>query len=271
MKRNILILFLIPIFAFVSCKKEDPIIKENQGILLLKQIKYSDELSYEFEYNAANLLAARKSKFFYVRYSYNSSNLLLNMDTYEDQRIFSSLWETVQEAHNRKEWVNPSNTERSWHTYFEFDDYGYAIKQVKTRVTDEHGFIATYHYSENNRIGEIKYYYQDKLSNIHAYEYDNNGNLTKHTHYYVDDNGEKKLATTREFEFDNYHNPYYAFRKLINPGLNTNPNNVIKEKYTIHFEVDEMVEEIQEFEYFYEYNEQGYPILKDGYIEYIYK
>lgn len=45
------------------------------------------------------------------------------------------------------------------------------------------------------------------------------------------------------------------------PGKYTNPNNIIKETYTIYFEVDQFVEKVQEIKYTYEYNRKGYPVV----------
>ena len=54
------------------------------------------------------------------------------------------------------------------------------------------------------------------------------------------------------------------------PGENTNPNNIIKETYTIHFEVDKFIEKVQVKENHYEYNGKGYPVSMNNEIKFTY-
>ena len=79
------------------------------------------------------------------------------------------------------------------------------------------------------------------------------------------------LSTTTEYEYDEMHNPWKSFRRLLTPGIYTNPNNITKETYTLHFEVDPWIENIQVKEYSYEYNEKGYPVKVNGLTQYVYK
>ena len=79
-----------------------------------------------------------------------------------------------------------------------------------------------------------------------------------------------ELSTTTEYKYDIMHNPYQAFRRLITPGIYTNQNNIVKETYTIHFEVDASIEKVQITENSYEYNDMGYPIKKNEVTEYLY-
>jgi hypothetical protein len=58
---------------------------------------------------------------------------------------------------------------------------------------------------------------------------------------------------------------------LLIPGLYTNTNNIIKEVYTLYSDVDGSVENVMVWESSYEYNEMGYPVRKNGELEYIYK
>ena len=83
--------------------------------------------------------------------------------------------------------------------------------------------------------------------------------------------GIAELWTTTEYEYDSMHNPYQAFKPLMSPGKFTNPNNIIKETYTIHFEVDQWTQKVQVNNNSYEYNDKGYPIKVNGDAEYVYK
>ena len=80
-----------------------------------------------------------------------------------------------------------------------------------------------------------------------------------------------ELTTTTEYEYDNMHNPYQSFKRLITPGIYTNQNNIVKETYTLHFEIDQFTEKVQITENLYEYNDMGYPVMVNGLKEYVYR
>ena len=54
------------------------------------------------------------------------------------------------------------------------------------------------------------------------------------------------------------------------PGIYTNENNIVKETLTL-MDNTPGVDSIQVTESTYEYNDQGYPVTKDGFIRYEYK
>jgi len=73
------------------------------------------------------------------------------------------------------------------------------------------------------------------------------------------------LMVKTEYEFDDKNNPYIAFQRLLRPGEYTNKNNIVRRVQTLYFDAP-MVEKIQETNYTYEYNSEGYPIKKNGSI-----
>ena len=124
---------------------------------------------------------------------------------------------------------------------------------------------------EGEKIIKETGYYNNSLSSYTNYIYDDNGNIIKQLKYFISSSGIAELATTTDYEYDNMHNPFQAFRRLTTPGVFTNPNNITKETYTLNFEVDPSIEKVQITEYSYEYNDQGYPLKVNGLTEYIYK
>jgi len=113
-------------------------------------------------------------------------------------------------------------------------------------------------------------YWENELSHYIDYIYDESGNLINETKYRVLSTGITELLTTTEYEYDNMHNPFLAFKRLMSPSKYTNANNIVKEIYTIHFEVDGITGKVQITENSYEYNDEGYPIKKNE-AEYVYK
>jgi len=267
--KKILLMFLFwPIFF--SCEKDKQLIVENTDIPLINKI-LTDGVTYmEYSYDAANLLIEEKSKFHYTKHNYNDKNLLTTSDFYVDPAIFSSDSRVVEASMNRKEWVNPDNTAKSLTQTFEYNGDGQLARKTYTRPT-----VNDSEYSEftfvNDRISRQTMYWQNAMSFYINYIYDEKGNLTKESKYHVSSTGIAELWTTTVYEYDNMHNPFQAFKRLMSPSKFTNPNNITKETYTIYFEVDQWIQKVQITNKKYEYNDNGYPIKVNGEVEYVYK
>lgn len=269
--KQVPILFIILIsLLIVSCEKDHQLVVENEDMELIGKILLNGELYQEYNYNNQNLITEEKSKFFYTGHSYNDDNQLVRSEFYLDPGMFSSCWEIAQAAMNRTEWVNPSNSMKSLTQEFEYDKKNHLIKKIYIRpsVTDSEYSTFTY---ENDRISRQSMYWQNQISGYIDYFYDSSGNLIKEEKYGIGEDGSPELWTTTEYEFDNMNNPCFAFRRLLTPGKYTNPNNIVKETYTIHFEVNASIEKIQVSETSYEYNDKGYPVKVNGEVEYVYK
>jgi hypothetical protein len=91
---------------------------------------------------------------------------------------------------------------------------------------------------ENDRISRQTTYWKNEISGYIDYFYDEKGNLIKEIRYLVPSTGIAELSISTEYEYDKMLNPYQSFKRLMTSGINTNQNNIIKEIYTIHFEVD---------------------------------
>jgi hypothetical protein len=268
MKKIILIIAIS--LALYSCGKEKKVIVENTGIPLISKVLIYGVSYYEYTYNDANLLSEEKSKFNYTKHNYNEKNLLTTSDYYMDPGMFSSDSRVAEASMNRKEWVNPGNSAKSLTKSSEYND-----KDRLTRVTYNRPSVTGPEYSEfsfeNDRISRQNMYRQNELSHYIDYIYDEKGNLIKETKYRVISAGIAELLTTTEYVFDNMHNPFQAFNRIMTPGKYTNSNNIIKETYTIHFEVDQFTQKVQITNNTYEYNEKGYPVKVNGEAEYAYK
>lgn len=228
------------------------------------------EIYMEYSYNSANLLAEEKSKFHYAEHIYNDINVLVKSDIYWDVSMVSSNSAVDDAVMNRKEWVSPENTPKSISHLLEYNSKGQLIRKKYILPSGENRDIVEFLY-ENGRIVRATGNNNDPLSVYTEYEYDNNGNLIKQSKYIRSSAGIAELRTTTEYEYDNMHNPYQSFKRLMTPGVYTNPNNIIKETYTINFEVDPSIEKVQITENIYEYNDRGYPVKVNGIIEYVYK
>lgn len=269
--KKILVIFSLSLF-FVSCEKDKndkQLFIENTDMPLISKVLIGGETYMEYSYNAANLVTEEKSKFHYAKHTYNDINQLTTSDFYWDMRIASSNSSVLQAAMNRNEWVNPENTPKSISHLLEYDNSKHIVR-VSYNRSDGSKDLVEYLY-ENDRIVRRTGYYNGSISGYIDYFYDDNGNLLKEARYNTSTTGNAELSTTTEYEYDNMHNPYLSFKRLIIPGVNTNPNNITKETYTIHFDVDPSIEKVQIKQNSYEYNNMGYPVKINGSTEYIYK
>jgi len=253
-----------------SCENHKQNIIENSDHDLISKVLYNGEIVKEYSYNESNLITEEKSKFFYTGHSYNNSNQLIKSDFYMDNAIVSSNSFVLQNAMNRKEWVNPSNTDKGFSQIFEYDNENHLAKKIYIRSTGTNTEYSEFTY-ENDRISKKTMYRNHIISGYIDFFYDENGNMTKQDKYLIPPDGSTELSTTTEFEYDNMKNPFQVFKKLLTPGIYTNQNNIVKETYTINFEVDSFVENVQITKNTYEYNNKGYPVRVNGETEYVYK
>jgi hypothetical protein len=267
--KNIALVFVFSLI-FLSCEKDKQIIKENTDIPLLIKVMDNGLLSHEYTYNEANLLSEEKSKFFYTKHNYNDKNLLTTSDFFVDQGIYSSLGTVAEASWKRKEWVSPANTEKSLTQSFDYNGQGLLIRKTYNRLPVNYSEYSEFTF-DNDRISRQTMFWKNELSFYIDYLYDEQGNLIKESKYYVPSIGLDELWTTTEYEYDNMHNPFQAFTRLMSPGKFTNPNNITKETYTVFFEVDQWTQKVSVINNSYEYNDKGYPVKVNGVAEYIYK
>jgi len=267
--KNKLLIFIITLF-FISCERDKELIIENTDIQLISKVLIGNEIYMEYSYNDANLVKEEKSKFHYSKHNYNDINQLIKSDFYWDMRIASSSSSVLEAAMNRKEWVNPDNTPKSISHLLEYDGINHIIRKSFIRPSGDNSDIVEFRY-ENDRIVRSTGYYNNSISGYTDYQYDEYGNVIRQTKYTVLSTGITELTTTTEYEYDSMHNPYQSFKRLVTPGIYTNPNNITKETYTLNFDVDPSIEKVQVTEYKYEYNANGYPIKVNGETEYVYK
>jgi hypothetical protein len=241
--KKIFLFLLICILAW-SCQIEDPLPNTGEK---LSAVYFDGIKFFEFEYNTDGSLAAEKSKFFYHRFNRNLN--IISKEIYSDPRIGSSNSNILQEAWNRFEWVNPQNTELTGTLIFEFD-----INDRLVKSTEITGY-SEYDYDSNDRIKIRRMYHEGKLSGTREYEYDIACNVLVDNHYYVLEDGSKVLSNTTQYEYDNMRNPFFNLKPDRFPVENTNPNNIISEKYTV-FNYPNVGYDIQ---YTYNYNSLGLP------------
>lgn len=271
MKLKIISLSLLFVSIFYSCKKDEQLIIGNNDVPLLSKVIIADQPYHEYLYNDANLISEEKSKFDFTMHQYNDKNQLVTTDYYGDDAILSSSPEVQETVLNRKDWVNPDNSEKGGSVKYEYNNNEQLIKTTFSRPLVSNTEYSEFTYDVDDRISRQTLYWENKISGYIDYLYDGSGNLIKEILYYVPSTGVAEMSTITRYEFDNKQNPYKSFNSLMTPGINTNRNNIIRETYTIHFKVDQGPETVQITETSYAYNDKGYPIRKNGTVGYVYE
>jgi len=267
--KKLALLFIISL-AFISCEKEQYLFSWNKDVPLLRKEVIDGESYMEYSYTAANLISEEKSRFFYTKHTYDDENRLIKSEFYMDPAMFSSSSFVIEEAMKRKEWVNAGNTSKNLTKTYEYKDNGqlYRINFIRPSVNDSEYSEYTW---ENDRISRQSMYRKRLLNGYIDFLYDDRGNLIKATKYYVPASGFPELSTTNEFEYDYMGNPFQSFNGIMTPGKYTNPNNIVKETYTIHFEVGQSVQKVTIRTNSYRYNKDGYPEKVNDEVKYVYE
>ena len=263
--KNYNLFFTIVIIFFCTSCGEEVLNDDPDKLHIVKQVYVEDELLTEYTYTNTGLISEEKSKFHYTKHTYNSENQLIQSDHYWDERIASSSMDVLNQANQRTEWVSPENTERDSYYTFEYHSSGKLKKRTMHRINNGESFYDTFLYNDEDKIERRTSFHENKESVYDDYFYDERGNLEKQQRYFVSEDGTPTLQTTTEFECDEKNNPFLAFHGLMIPGKNTNPNNIVKEIYTIYPEMD-----IQTMEYSYEYDFAGYPVKRSDGTNYVY-
>jgi hypothetical protein len=207
----------------------------------------------KYSYDSAGNMITDESKYYYIQYNYNKKNQLISIYDYRDEGDLSSNIQVVEAYEKRTTWVNPQNKRTHYTTTYEYDEKGQMSKS-----NNDYGYL-TYEYDDHNRINKETYFdIFGKRSAIYINSYDKNNNLINRKEYRVIAAEKNSLVHETKFEFDNKNNPFKGSKNSLIPGIDTNPNNIVKYNWISVIEIS------------YVYNEFGYPIKKDD-IEFVYK
>jgi hypothetical protein len=112
----------------------------------------------------------------------------------------------------------------------------------------------------------------DAITQFHTYEYDSKGNVTNEKYYsFLFISGtEPKLISEVSYKYDDKNNPFIIYKELGQPGLYTNPNNVIETNSVLYEDVPG-IPKYSTSKTTYEYNDKGFPIRVNNAEEYKYE
>jgi hypothetical protein len=270
MKLKTISLCILLIGIIISCRKEELIVAENSEVMYLSEVIMDDQTYYQYSYNDSNLVSEESSKLDFLKHHYNGKNQLVSSDYFWNNSIMNSDIKAIETTLSQSDLITSANSSKAGSISYEYDSNGQLVKAIFNRMQSGNSEYSVFSYDENNRISkQILYWNSEETGNI-DYSYDGKGNLIKEI-LYDKANGVSEPSITTKFAFDNKQNPYKSFNSLMIPGINTNRNNVIKEIYIVHTKAGLATEKVQTTENSYEYNMNGYPVSKNGNVQYIYE
>jgi len=220
---------LLALFVGLSgCTKEGFVPSQND---FLKKIRNNGFIVAQYSYNQDNLIDEVNSTSFYRKFHYDSSNKLIKEEVAISPDSFSSSMPTSI----THEFVDPVKTGISMYTIFEYSDNGNLSKllnYVPYNGQDELRSIQTFEYDGNKRISKVILEDGNEVvTQFSTFLYDNNGNVTEENSYsylFIPAGTDPTHLSKVTFEYDLYLNPYSVFKQIGRPGINSNPNNIIK-------------------------------------------
>ncbi len=239
----------------------------------MKKIKQGEYITAQFTYNHYNLILEVNSTSFYRKFYYDNSNKLIKEEVVISPDSFSS----SMPAGMTHEFVDPYKTGISMYSIFEYNENSYLSRQlnyIPSNGQDELRSICSFEYDSNNRISKVLL--QDGnsvVTQFSTYIYDKYGNVLEENSYsylFIPAGTGPTHLSKVTFEYDSYINPYSVFKHTGRPGINSNPNNIIKTR-TYNYALTPGIVDIQESTTAYQYNyETRYPVKVINGEEFIY-
>jgi hypothetical protein len=271
MKLKTISFCILLVGIIISCKKEELFVADNSEVMFLSEVISDDQPYYQYSYNDSNLISEESSKLDFLMHHYNNKNQLVSSDYFWNNSLMSSDIKAIETTLAQSDMVTSANSSKGGSIVYEYNSSGQLAKAIFNRLQSANSEYSVFSYDENNRINKQILYWNSVETGYIEYSYDGKGNLTREILYDQSASGVAEPSTTTKYVFDNKQNPYKTFNSLMIPGINTNRNNVTKEIYIIHVRAGIGGEKVQATENSYEYNINGYPVSKNGNVQYIYE
>lgn len=270
MKTRIMILFALLAAVSGSCKKDTLTAPVNSAAVFLRQVTIDDQPSLEYSFNSDKLIRDEKSKFAYMSHSYNDQKLLLTTEYFVNADILSTNPQVYQAAMNSKDLFSSNKSNIGGTIKYEYDNNDHLIKTTFSQASGISQY-SEFSYDSNNRINRQILYYDNGKTGYIDYSYDGDGNLSEENLYNLTSSGALELSSTTGYEYDSKSNPYKLVSGLVTPGITSNTNNITRETYTLHENEAQGGDKVLVTESSYKYNDNGYPVSKNGNVKYIYE
>lgn len=230
MKSLISIAIILAVFC-IGCQK--PAQSDSNETVISGKITSQEKegkITEKYKYDAnGNISEVTESMYSYNKFTYNANGRLIS-------EVASSLF--IDEP---AVLPVPLVLFNSQSPIFYRYDYSYSnngqLSEIKTFVNHPiTGWTETERKTyehQNGRIHKENWFAGNTNNYYSIFEYDNNGNLKYervfnkvHTPTFI-------LSAQTEYTFDQKANPFIIFQRRLRPGINTNPNNIVRIQNTV--------------------------------------
>lgn len=249
------------ILITLSCSDHDDVEEVSSTNPFIKEIVGRGKTFSKYLYNSSGKISECQDIYFYQRFTYDATNRLVKTENASDVSLLSSsatVWDSKQEL------MTSENSEISHYQLFSYNSSGQLVSiehYLKKDGKFSYGSKKTYEY-DGNKISRVNWHNgSGESNNYQTYEYDEKGNVINTKNYSNHYNGSSNptLISGATYKYDTKNNPFQIYKETGDPGLYTNPNNIIESTSTTYVEVPGMNNPTTT-KTTYEYNSNGYPI-----------
>jgi hypothetical protein len=254
MKRFAGYLLLLSVVSVFTASCEEAELETNQ--YAIKSEVVNGLITARFEYNQQGNIAEWQGLHHYARYLYDDERRLVRSESAIDPATLSS--GTYVE---KTTLMTSENTTITGYQTYGYDAEGRLI-EIENYTHKDGDFVLTSTHSleyEGEYIAKRNIHNEDgRITQFRTYEYDDQGNVKQEKYYSLIWTDEPSLLSETIYEYDDKNNPFAVFRALGNPGLFTNPNNIIS-SYTVQYDDVSGIQESSTTTR-YAYNQRNYPV-----------
>lgn len=258
-------IFILLVSLFGCLEEKDTFLPSVEGPLL-QRVEMEGKPSELLEYDNLGRIRTFSSSMFYRSYHFDAEGQLSR----EDVTISPDSFRSYVPIDGERDWADPEKHGISGYSTYFYDERG-KIERIVYFISPQDGLRSTraFVYGTDGFVERMNLYdAQEVLQQYWTYAYDGRGNLSEEN-YFVMQEGETIHMTRTEYSFDNNPNPYRVLAVTGNPGIYTNPNNIVRISVTaISPDAAEYPERSFELEYD---TESGYPIVSSSGEAYIYR
>lgn len=249
------------ILVTLSCSDHDDVEERESNNPFIKEIVGHGKTVSKYLYNSSGKISESQDIFFYQRFTYDAMNRLVKTENASDASLLSSsatIWDSKMKL------MTSENSEISNYQLFSYNQSGKLVSIEHYRKKDgkfSYGSKKTYEYDGNKIIRVNWHTSSGESNNYNTYEYDERGNVISIKYYYTNYHGTSNPTLTcgTTYKYDTKINPFQIYKETGDPGLYTNPNNIIETTSTTYVEVRGMNNPTTS-KTSYEYNSNGYPV-----------
>jgi YD repeat-containing protein len=225
----LLALCVFSVFLFPGCEKESAVIKQGNTDYLISKIFKEGKIYQEYIYNESKKL---------IRVNYYYDDSVYNFEAYK----YNIIGQVIKKEYSDY-----------YYDTYEYDQAGRFIK-LNTHYNDSEIYSVTeFIYNTQGQIEKGIVTARERDSWDIVYTYDSRGNVI--TRIEGEDEESMFARTSSEYEYDDKNNPRY------NWGL---PTDIIQYNNPVRYHNENMISCAMppDFEYQYEYNSDGYPVIE---------